>query len=1245
MAVIREYLNPFLPGQPAVEHQHAGGITVWEWLHIRTPGFVNFTVPTVCSVAVRGGEGKLDYLLPEAWHTYVIQPDDIITFTAIPGDVVTLFIAILVVLVVAAIVLVLTMPKPQLPGQQKLPNSVYNLEGRQNENKYGQPIPDNYGRMRMYPSYGSGSYNEFDVNGKQILYVILCLGHGEYEIETEEVDGVDVPSWRFGDTNIVNFEGIEVQNCPPSTPVTLFPDNVITVANVQGIELYGPNEDDYVLDEEGYATGTALGTSIGIDIVFPNGLYASDTQGNFVSNTIQGLWEYSTDGGTTWAQLFNFSRTLATNTPQRFTVNTTVPLGVTHIRANRVNDRDLNPRSGNTLSWQALRVFLPSTVDYGNVHMVAFKALATNNLNTQSQATFNFVATRKLPIYDLTYKTWSAPTATRSLVWAFVNVARASYGGRRSDSQIDLEALVALDEADEALGNTFDGQFTQRTGLWDGPLKTIAAAWRGRPMMNGNKLTIVRDNPITLPGTFYNTATIVKDSADLAIETPETDPMDGLEVTYVDEDTLKEETVMCYFPDEAYPVNPDRINLMGVTVRRQAYQEGMIQYARKRYQRMNLSIKVGMEGQLAAYGSMVGIMRDKPRWGVGGRVESITFGSPSIVEVNQPCRFGTNAVAVGTITTTGNATVTVTIDGAPVVVSVAVVDDDTPGMWASRVRKALLAESDVTDLYDVFGTGDRISLKPKTGTAYDATLNIAIANGTCAGITEVVTSNTSHVMSFKAFNGDMMGPFDVLPGVDDYHVTCADLTDDADDETGIDNIPLDDIHERAPFVFGINDFWVKKMIVVGMSPSGKEEVELNLVNYAPEIFAADDEGDYPVPALPDTSDVPLNPALPTVTGVLVAGVPGQLTRAVVSWRAAPGARYYVVETQVVADVGGALSAVAGTDILTKASHGFITGDMILVTFSAGFGGLTTLKAYYCIFLTGSTFKLAKTADDATAGIAVPIDTDGSGGTAIRITDGWPASNSINGLSYPLTVSPSFLIARVAGVNTGQGRWSYWQGEVGVAAAVPGVVSGLSLANAVSSATPTVFDSYEALIRWVSASGGSSDVSVKVYQTDGMLLLNTINLSGTFLNYTVAQAELDVATVGGGAVMKRELTFEVYAVNAAGTSDEFETLAVENAEPAAVTGMALLLTKEELTQNTYRITWMQSQATDIKEYKVYGGPTSGSLSLLSTGLFLGYDFAIALTAGTHAAQYWRVGVVDRWGAEITYCAEQTIPSYP
>ena len=48
--------------------------------------------------------------------------------------------------------------------------------------------------------------------------------------------------------------------------------------------------------------------------------------------------------------------------------------------------------------------------------------------------------------------------------------------------------------------------------------------------------------------------------------------------------------------------------------------------------------------------------------------------------------------------------------------------------------------------------------------------------------------------------------------------------------------------------------------------------------------------------------------------------------------------------------------------------------------------------------------------------------------------------------------------------------------------------------------------------------------------------------------------------------------------------------------------------------------------DIKEYVIYGGDTSGSLPELDRGLFLGFDFVIALTMGAHAAQ---IAPQDRW----------------
>jgi hypothetical protein len=105
------------------------------------------------------------------------------------------------------------------------------------------------------------------------------------------------------------------------------------------------------------------------------------------------------------------------------------------------------------------------------------------------------------------------------------------------------------------------------------------------------------------------------------------------------------------------------------------------------------------------------------------------------------------ATAVGTITTAGNATVTVTaagMTGSPKAISVAVLLDDTASEWAEKVRVALAADTDVTALFAVSGTTTAIVLTRLTnlGCAFanDATLNIALADDTSAGITEAAAS-------------------------------------------------------------------------------------------------------------------------------------------------------------------------------------------------------------------------------------------------------------------------------------------------------------------------------------------------------------------------------------------------------------------------------------------------------------------------------------------------------------------------
>lgn len=101
------------------------------------------------------------------------------------------------------------------------------------------------------------------------------------------------------------------------------------------------------------------------------------------------------------------------------------------------------------------------------------------------------------------------------------------------------------------------------------------------------------------------------------------------------------------------------------------------------------------------------------------------------------------ATIVGTITGDGDATVTVTgaaLVGSPIVLSVPVLNGDTPTVTAGKIRTALNANSAITDFAAVGGTGAAITLTRVIAAANDETMNLAYTNGTCTGLTPGATS-------------------------------------------------------------------------------------------------------------------------------------------------------------------------------------------------------------------------------------------------------------------------------------------------------------------------------------------------------------------------------------------------------------------------------------------------------------------------------------------------------------------------
>lgn len=101
------------------------------------------------------------------------------------------------------------------------------------------------------------------------------------------------------------------------------------------------------------------------------------------------------------------------------------------------------------------------------------------------------------------------------------------------------------------------------------------------------------------------------------------------------------------------------------------------------------------------------------------------------------------ATVLGTVTASGDAEVIVTaagVTGSPITFTVPVLINDTDIVVAGKIRAALKANTDLTDVYAVSGTGSEVILTRRFAAADDATLNISVDNDTSTGLTAAPTS-------------------------------------------------------------------------------------------------------------------------------------------------------------------------------------------------------------------------------------------------------------------------------------------------------------------------------------------------------------------------------------------------------------------------------------------------------------------------------------------------------------------------
>lgn len=664
MAHIIESTDPFTLNRDARRFNMPGGLTIRQLLEKHRPGFKEFRCPTYCLV---NGHAKMR----RDWDTYIVKDDDVVNFIQLPGlpaVAAWVWIAIAVVAVAAAVYVYQSIPKPG-SNQSNTPaaDPVFDLKGQYNQVRLGNPIEVPYGRNRLWPSIAAREYNKY-INNEQYRYSLYCLGQGRYNIEALQIE----------DTALANFQEVTYEVYEPGQSVTLFPDNVITSVEVGNIELLGSNEGGYA-GVSGPFTANPSGTQtnhLEVDVVMPAGLYLATSDGTLGNETMTALFEYRLidDAGAplgAWTTLSNSSWTLKTNTPQRFTLELDVPSGRYEVRGSRTNLKDTDVKASNTLQWAALRAFLPSTKDYGNVTLVALKAKATNNLNDNASRRFNAIATRKLRSWDIATQSWLPEATTRSLVPAFCDVFQAEYGGQLADSFLYLDELATLGATLDGLGIYFDYVFDQKSTVWD-TAKIIARVARAVPMLNGSRITMIRDVPKTLPTAIFNQDCILEGSFNWDIKLAAVDEYDGVEVTYVDQNTWKEETVKVLVGDDVGD-NLEQIKIPGCADRTRAFREGYYYRAGVKYVRESFTFQTGYEGYLPSYGDLIGVAHDLPRWGNSAGMVLAIDSTRTILTLSEPVTFGVGTYVIGLRTKSGGVggpyTVTAGVDSKHVVLA------------------------------------------------------------------------------------------------------------------------------------------------------------------------------------------------------------------------------------------------------------------------------------------------------------------------------------------------------------------------------------------------------------------------------------------------------------------------------------------------------------------------------------------------------------------------------------------------
>jgi hypothetical protein len=503
-------------------------------------------------------------------------------------------------------------------------SSTYGVE-KGNRRRVGEPIPVIYGRMRVYPDDVEDpeihTGDPISINDETYVKYLLCVGHGSFSgtaLDEPESNGIqrDISTTYYSDRATGGSQAININGPVGQDLTTSYTDATADI--------------DLAYSSGYIITGVATGL-VYINVLFPSGLFDASS-GSIASRSITIR---------TLAEEYN-GATLVDSREKTFTLS-----AATRKSSGALLYAEFNwtPTQGNTLRISVKRdsaestnlnivekctfasaILLRDRYSTSGKTIVKISDIVGGSYAQANAGKYSIVLTRKLSAYDSVTGTWGAESATRSIAWALADILKnADYGMGLSDSQIDLDALVALDAIWDARGDYFDGVFDQTITAWEA-LQKVARCGRAIPVLYNGKITFVRDGEKTVRSAIFNPSNILPGSLAIEYSFRQENEPDGIDLTYIDTATWQEAHVIVAMPGVVGdPANPQKVDLFGCTDVDQATREATYLARRMAYLRKTISWQTEMDGRLLMIGDLVTLAHDVPSWSQSGEVTQIDY--------------------------------------------------------------------------------------------------------------------------------------------------------------------------------------------------------------------------------------------------------------------------------------------------------------------------------------------------------------------------------------------------------------------------------------------------------------------------------------------------------------------------------------------------------------------------------------------------------------------------------------------